>query len=93
MAFCKPCGAEIPTGARFCSSCGAPLQVAVEEETRRPVTVLFADVVGFTARAELLDPELVRRIMTSYFSAMSEEIKAEGGSLEKFIGDVIMAEK
>ena len=91
MALCELCDSETPAGARFCPSCGSPLKGPVEEETRRPVTVLFADVVGFTARAERLDPELVRRIMTGYFSAMSEEIKGEGGRLEKFIGDAVMA--
>jgi class 3 adenylate cyclase len=55
------------------------------------VTVLFADVVGSTARAEASHPEDVRTVMTSYFEAMAEEIRAEGGTLEKFVGDAIMA--
>ena len=55
------------------------------------VTVLFADVVGSTARAEASDPEDVRDVMTSYFDAMAAEIRAEGGTLEKFVGDAIMA--
>ena len=55
------------------------------------VTVLFADVVGSTARAETLHPEDVRALMTDYFAAMAEEIEAEGGTVEKFVGDAIMA--
>jgi class 3 adenylate cyclase len=55
------------------------------------VTVLFADVVGSTARAEAAHPEDVRALMTSYFDAMAGEIRAEGGTLEKFVGDAIMA--
>jgi class 3 adenylate cyclase len=55
------------------------------------VTVLFADVVGSTARAETLHPEDVRALMTDFFAAMSEEIRAEGGTIEKFVGDAIMA--
>jgi class 3 adenylate cyclase len=58
---------------------------------RKLVTVLFADVVGSTARAEASDPEDVRATMTSYFGAMALEIRAEGGTLEKFVGDAIMA--
>jgi class 3 adenylate cyclase len=55
------------------------------------VTVLFADVVGSTARAEALHPEDVRAVMADYFEAMADEIRAEGGTLEKFVGDAIMA--
>jgi class 3 adenylate cyclase len=55
------------------------------------VTVLFADVVGSTARAEKLHPEDVRSVMTDYFDAMAQEIRAEGGTVEKFVGDAVMA--
>jgi class 3 adenylate cyclase/tetratricopeptide (TPR) repeat protein len=55
------------------------------------VTVLFADVVGSTARAEKLHPEDVRALMSDYFGAMAKEIQAEGGTVEKFVGDAIMA--
>jgi class 3 adenylate cyclase/tetratricopeptide (TPR) repeat protein len=55
------------------------------------VTVLFADVVGSTARAEKLHPEDVRALMSDYFAAMAKEIRAEGGTVEKFVGDAIMA--
>src|SRR6185437_7118408 len=60
-------------------------------EERKVVTVLFADLVGFTARAERLDPEDVRAILTPYFARVREQIEAFGGTVEKFIGDAVMA--
>jgi class 3 adenylate cyclase len=92
MTTCRSCGADAPVGARFCPSCGAALaEIAEAEETLRLVTVLFADVVGSTARAEAMHPEDTRALMTDYFAAMSEEIRTEGGTIEKFAGDAIMA--
>lgn len=61
------------------------------EEERRLVTVLFADLVGFTGRAEASDPELVREIQRAYFAAVSAEVERYGGSVEKYIGDAVMA--
>ena len=55
------------------------------------MTVLFADVTGSTALGERLDPERLRDVMDTYFGAMREEIEAEGGTVEKFIGDAVMA--
>jgi class 3 adenylate cyclase/DNA-binding SARP family transcriptional activator len=86
---CRSCGTESPAGTRFCPSCGATL-VASQEEMLKLVTVLFADVVGSTARAETLHPEDVRDLMADYFAAMAGEIRAEGGTIEKFVGDAIM---
>src|SRR5207244_9127037 len=60
-------------------------------EERRVVTVLFADLVGFTARAEQLDPEDVRALLTSYYTRLRTEIESFGGTVEKFIGDAVMA--
>ena len=92
MTTCASCGAETPAGARFCPSCGVALAEATPpEEMLKLVTVLFADVVSSTARAERMHPEDTRALMTEYFAAMAEEIQAEGGTVEKFIGDAIMA--
>jgi class 3 adenylate cyclase len=86
------CGAALPDGARFCPACGSPFgeQIGPGEE-RKVVTILFADVTGSTQLGERLDPERLREVMASYFSAMRGEIEAEGGTVEKFIGDAIMA--
>jgi class 3 adenylate cyclase len=89
------CGESSPLGFRFCGACGAELGrgaggEALPEE-RRVVTVLFADLVGFTARAERLDPEEVRAILTPYYGRLRSEIEAFGGTVEKFIGDAVMA--
>ncbi len=91
---CRRCGAELPEGARFCPACGT----AVEEPERAPagserkiVTILFADLAGSTEIAERLDPERLRALLETYFGAMRQEIEAEGGTVEKFIGDAVMA--
>ncbi|MBA3736185.1 MAG: AAA family ATPase [Actinobacteria bacterium] len=92
MFTCPRCSAENPPLAKFCSECGAPLaaQSGLAEE-RKVVTVLFADLVGFTARSERLDPEDVRAILTPYFARVRNEIESFGGTVEKFIGDAVMA--
>jgi class 3 adenylate cyclase len=93
MSTCPSCGQSNPPDARFCNSCGAPLGPRLHGlgEERKVVTVLFADLVGFTARAERLDPEDVRAILTPYFARVRSEIEACGGTVEKFIGDAVMA--
>src|SRR5437870_2618285 len=92
---CQVCGASSPLDFRFCGSCGEDLRASTAPkrsgEERRVVTVLFADLVGFTSRAERLDPEDVRAILTPYYSRLREELEAFGGSVEKFIGDAVMA--
>jgi class 3 adenylate cyclase len=90
---CANCGAELSESARFCSACGTK----VSEETapggreRRVVTLLFADVTGSTVLGERLDPERMREVLDIFFAAMKQEIEAEGGTLEKYIGDAIVA--
>jgi class 3 adenylate cyclase len=93
MRTCPSCGHENPAGARFCNECAAPLPAsapAVAEE-RKIVTVLFVDLVGFTARSERLDPEDVRAIQAPYFARVRAAIESFGGTVEKFIGDAVMA--
>src|SRR3954453_9334988 len=92
MAICTVCGEDNGDRARFCSGCGRPLaMVAAAAETRKTVTILFADVTGSTALGERLDPEGLRALMGRYFATMKRTIEAHGGTVEKFIGDAVMA--
>jgi class 3 adenylate cyclase/tetratricopeptide (TPR) repeat protein len=93
MPVCGECGQENPEGARFCNACAAPLAAehAMAREERKVVTVFFADLVGFTGRSEQLDPEDVRAMLTPYFARLRSEIERFGGTVEKFIGDAVMA--
>ena len=100
---CPTCGAARVSGARFCGQCGNRFEaaaggVAVPDPTsggpvieRRLVSLLFADLVGFTTRSEAEDPEQVREFLTAYFDAASQVITRYGGIVEKFIGDAVMA--
>ncbi|HXY72797.1 MAG TPA: adenylate/guanylate cyclase domain-containing protein, partial [Actinomycetota bacterium] len=91
-ATCAVCGAALAGEARFCASCGAPVEATGAPGTERKlVTVLFADLSGSTTLGERLDPERLREVLDTYFAAMREEIEAEGGTVEKFIGDAVMA--
>ena len=92
MVTCPSCGQENPDGARFCNACAAPLAApSPPREERKVVTVLFADLVGFTARAERLDPEDVRALLAPYHERLRSELERFGGTVEKFIGDAVMA--
>src|SRR5207247_801739 len=85
--------AETADNARFCSGGGAALEAAAPaaREERKVVTVLFADLVGFTARAEQLDPEDVRALLAPYHAHLRSELERFGGTVEKFIGDAVVA--
>src|SRR5215207_3764252 len=103
--FCDNCGEENRSGALFCRNCGNSLgggaeqgaatpQSALDGRTpaeRRLVSVLFADIVGFTPFAEERDPEAVRELLERYFAAARTVIERHGGVVEKFIGDAVMA--
>src|SRR4051794_38210402 len=93
MQTCPSCGHENAAGARFCNACAAPLPASAPAliEERKIVTVLFVDVVGFTARSEQLDPEDVRAIQTPYFARVRAAVESFGGTVEKYIGDAVMA--
>src|SRR5947199_10099185 len=93
MVMCPSCGQQNPEGARFCNACASPLQAderALGEE-RKIVTVVFVDLVGFTAQAEQLDPEDVRGLLSPYHARLRAELERYGGTVEKFIGDAVMA--
>ncbi|HEV7641386.1 MAG TPA: adenylate/guanylate cyclase domain-containing protein, partial [Gaiellaceae bacterium] len=88
---CGSCGAENREEARFCDGCGAVLAAGPAREQRKVVTVLFCDVTGSTALGESLDPEALRAVMGRYFDVARVAIERHGGTLEKFIGDAVMA--
>jgi class 3 adenylate cyclase len=93
MQVCPNCGQENPQEARFCLACGQQLAAAAPagRDERRIVSVVFVDLVGFTARSEDLDPEDVRAFLTPYHDFVRREFESFGGVVEKFIGDAIVA--
>src|SRR5437588_12783814 len=93
MVTCPSCGQENPEGFRLCGMCGAALTpaAALSREERKVVTILFTDLVGSTARAEGLDPEDVRATLSAYYAQLRAELERDGGTVEKFIGDAVMA--
>ncbi len=102
---CSSCGATNPPGQRFCGECGSALAADVPAATRaavdaaqtapvaerRLVSVLFADLVGFTTLSEARDAEEVRELLSRYFESCKRLISLYGGTVEKFIGDAAMA--
>ncbi len=92
MRACSRCGEDNPEHAKFCLSCGHPFPDRSESEKRRkPATLLFCDVSGSTAMGERLDAEAVREVMSNYFEEMRRVIEGHGGTVEKFVGDAVMA--
>src|ERR1700712_4533542 len=77
--------------ARFCDGCGLRRQAGTAREERKVVTILFVDLVGSTAQAERLDPEDVRAALKSYYARVRSELERYGGTVEKFVGDAVMA--
>ena len=104
-AACQACGASNPPGRRFCGGCGASLAGASSDRgsegssrssatpvaERRLVTILFADLVGFTSFAEGRDAEETRELLSRYFDLARDIVGRYGGTVEKFIGDAVMA--
>ncbi|MBA2297611.1 MAG: adenylate/guanylate cyclase domain-containing protein, partial [Actinobacteria bacterium] len=93
MAVCSNCGKENPSGFRFSGFCAASLEVAPMHSARerKVVSVLFCDLAGFTAASESTDPEAVQARLGPYHARTRERIEMFGGTVEKFIGDAVMA--
>src|SRR5581483_4523663 len=98
---CGSCGAANTPGVKFCGECGsalaagvapaAALAAAAPAAERRLVSVLFADLVGFTAASERRDAEDTRELLSRYFDTCRRLVDLYGGTIEKFIGDAVMA--
>jgi class 3 adenylate cyclase/tetratricopeptide (TPR) repeat protein len=102
---CAACGETLPPQARFCMACGTPVPAApapavrpgpapareAHPEERRQVTILFADLSGYTAVADRMDPETVKRLVERTLSRLQQEVDGYGGRIDKFIGDNVMA--
>ena len=96
MQTCPNCGEQNAEQAKFCQNCGTPLAPKVEEpvvptEARKTVSLVFCDLTGSTALGEKMDPESLRRVITRYFNEMKQVLVRHGGTVEKFIGDAVMA--
>src|SRR3989442_2605242 len=89
MPVCPNCGQENPEIARFCLACATPLTAAPER--RRTATLFFCDMSGSTAMGERIDAESVRDLMFRYFDMLRLALERHGGTVEKFIGDAVMA--
>src|SRR5919197_5980659 len=92
MPRCAVCGQDNPGGFRFCGACGSPLAAPDQapNEERKLVTVLFCDLVGFTARSDKADPEDVKAALRPFHARIKHEIEVYGGTLDKFIGDAAL---
>ena len=93
MSACANCGEPSQAAARYCPFCGAPLSnlVAPPARARKVVTVLFSDVSGFTALGERLDPESLHQVIGRWFEDADAVIQRHGGTVDKHIGDAVMA--
>ena len=91
MRSCPDCGEENSERARFCQACGAALGDEGMGGKRKTVTVLFCDLVDSTQLGERLDPETLRLVLDRYFDEMRAAVERHGGTVEKFIGDAVLA--
>jgi len=87
---CSACSQALPDGARFCPFCGHQVAATITEE-RRLVTVLFADIVGYTGLVEYLDPERAKRLLDGAFERLIADIVEFGGTIDKVFGDGVLA--
>lgn len=88
---CKRCKFDNPVGMKFCGNCGNPLAIRAEEEEKKIVTILFADLKGYTALSEHMDPEDVKELMDNIFQQITEIIERHRGFVDKYLGDGVMA--
>ncbi|MFN8103218.1 MAG: adenylate/guanylate cyclase domain-containing protein [Acidimicrobiia bacterium] len=88
---CPVCGTTAPEGARFCASCGHALSGAGAGDERRVVSVVFGDLVGFTALSESLDPEAVKNLVDGCFARLAADVRSFEGRVDKVVGDAIVA--
>ena len=92
MTACVACGVENRSGARFCDACGVELTTTPETPRhRKTVTIVFCDIVGSTALGEASDPEAVEALLADYAARMRAIVARHGGTVEKFIGDAVVA--
>src|SRR4051794_11433556 len=100
MQRCPSCGGDNADAANFCATCAAPLRpggpgrprsASSLRQERKFVTVVFCDLVGFTGRAEVMDPEDIRALLISSHRHLRTELERHGGTVEKFIGDAVVA--
>jgi class 3 adenylate cyclase/tetratricopeptide (TPR) repeat protein len=90
--LCDRCGRANPDGFRFCGACGTPLTALDAtglDQERKVVSALFCDLVGFTSRAEVMDPEDVHGLLRAYYASVRSEFERFGGTVAKFIGDAV----
>jgi class 3 adenylate cyclase len=91
MQLCSQCGEENTVRARFCQACGTPLEFKPPLGEARRIVVIFCDVADSTALGEKLDPDSIRKAMSSYFEQIRIVLERHGGTVETFIGDAVMA--
>ena len=91
MRICPGCGEQNPVGMRLCTLCGASLTATVARESRRTVTIVFAMPKVHATSGEAPGAEVMRAVMSRYFEGMRGALERHGGTVEKFIGDAVMA--
>jgi len=99
MQVCPSCGEENPDRFRVCGLCGSPLATPADavaaplppQEERKTVTIVFTDLVGSTSLGERIDAEAMASLLNRYFEVMTAIVRRHGGSIQKFIGDAIVA--